>query len=270
MIGRIASWVSSCIVLVSCAAPSGDAPDAKPTLATVEGYCAARAESECAAIVVTKCGSKDQTACEKARAASCLAEIPQGTTYVPDGAASCVAKTRDAYSDGQLTAAEVAAVQAACARVFSGPGGVRAPCTVDADCSSAMNLSCVVRPDPHGAAPTGKCLTPREVAPGESCAGEADVCTADFFCNPMSKQCDARAGGGDSCSPEYKPCVAGYKCPTSIFGGACTALAQAGEPCTSDPQCAHALCSKAKGAQEGTCADVIALSPLSAACAPFQ
>src|SRR5260221_9483069 len=136
-------FCSGTFLAIACAAPMGS-PDGKDGLKTPEDYCAARAEAECTTMVVQKCGAKDQSSCEKASGMSCIAEIPQGTTYVPEAAAVCIAKTRDAYSDGTLTSAELADIHSTCAKVFSGSGAVRAPCTVDADCSSRDGLSCIL------------------------------------------------------------------------------------------------------------------------------
>ncbi len=263
MSGRTITFIFCSSTFLACAAPMGDVPEAKK-LATPEGYCGARAQAECAVIVVQKCAVKDQTSCEKTRGASCVAEIPQGTTYVPDAAPACIAKTRDAYADATLTSAELSTMSDACTKVFSGPGGVRAQCTVNADCSSKDNLRCVL----HTGDKSGKCLTPRLVQPGSSCAGESDVCTDEFFCDLKSSMCVARVGLGEDCY--QKECLGGLKCFSSLFGGGCTALLSAGAPCKADTECTSQICSKAKGSSEGTCVDSIVLSPIAAACAPFQ
>lgn len=265
MSGRSITFIfcSGTFLALACAAPMGDVPQGKQ-LETPEGYCGARAAAECVAIVVQKCGAKDQTSCEKARGARCIAEIPQGTTYVPDAAATCIAKTREAYADGTLTSAEIATTGDACSKVFSGPGGVRAQCTVNADCSSKDNLRCVL----HTAGKSGKCLTPRLVQPGDSCGGESDVCTEEFYCDPKSSMCNARVGLGEDCY--QRECLPGLKCFSSLFGGGCMALLSAGAPCKADTECTSQICSKAKGSTEGTCVESIVLSPIAAACAPFQ
>lgn len=265
MSGRIILSTIFFTTLVACAVGMGDV-DPQKALATPEGYCNARAEAECTTSVVQKCGAKDQTSCEKTRDAACIAEIPQGTTYVPEAASACIGKTREAYSDGTLTSQEIATIKSTCAKVFSGPGGVRAQCTVDADCSSKDNLSCIIRGD--ATSTMGKCLTPRVVQPGGSCAGESDTCTEEFFCDSKSSMCVARAALGEDCY--MKQCLAGLKCVSSLFGGGCTALKGAGIPCTADSECTSDICNKAKGSSEGTCVDMIVLSPVAAACAQFQ
>ncbi len=248
--------------IAACAAPMD--VQAGKDLKTPQDYCAARAEAECNGIVVQKCGVKDQTSCEGARSNRCLAAVPQGTTYVPEAVGACLDTTRTAYADATLTSMELTAIDDACSKVFSGPGAVRTSCTVDADCSSKDGLRCVIRSGDT----SGKCLTPQVVQPGDSCAGESDVCTAEFYCDSKSAICLARAGLGEDCY--MKECLPDLKCQTGLFGGGCKALLMAGEPCTADTDCTSHICNKAKGSSDGTCTDQIVLSPIAAACAPFQ
>jgi len=260
MSGR--TFIITGIFIAACAAPTEFTTG--KDLKTPQDYCAARAEAECNGIVVQKCGVKDQTSCQAARSSRCVAEVPQGTTYVPEAVDGCINATKSAYADATLTGMELRAVSDACAKVFSGPGAVRSPCTVDADCSSKDNLRCVIKGDEK----TGKCLTPRIVQPGESCAGESDVCTTEFYCDGQGSLCVARVGVGESCY--MKQCLPDLKCQLSPFGGGCKPLLMAGEPCMADGDCTSHICNKAKGSSDGTCTDQIVLSPIAAACAPFQ
>jgi hypothetical protein len=262
MSGQISTIIVIIGTIAACAAPMD--VQAGKDLKTPQDYCAARAEAECNGIVVQKCGVKDQTSCESARSNRCVAEMPQGTTYVPEAVDACIAATKGAYADATLTGMELQAIADACSKVFSGPGAVRAPCTVDADCSSKDNLRCVIRTGEMA----GKCLTPRVVQPGDSCAGESDVCTTEFYCDMKSSMCLARVGVGEDCY--MKECLPDLKCITGLFGGGCKPLLMAGEPCTMDTECTSHICNKAKGSSDGTCTDQIVLSPIAAACAPFQ
>jgi len=263
MVSRMRVGYLSFWILLACAAPSGSDP-AKDGYLTPDAFCAGRAEAECQAVVVQKCGGKDADACSTKAKQSCLTAIPQGTRYLPQNAAACIEQTRLAYQNAQLSADAIAKMKDACARVFSGPGAARAPCTVDADCSIADSLKCLV----PLAEMAGKCLVPNVVEQGGPCANEADVCTPDFFCDAMKKQCTPKAGMGESCYAQH-PCAPGLKCNGSLFVTSCGPLAAAGTPCSLDEECASGLCNKAKSTGQGTCVDSIVLSPLSAACAPF-
>src|SRR5438876_6333346 len=132
MSGRIVTFTVIIGAIAACAAPTEF--QAGKDLKTPQDYCEARAEAECNGIVVQKCGVKDQTSCQGARSNRCVAEMPQGTTYVPEAALACITTTRMAYADATLTGKELQSIADACSKVFSGPGAVRSPCTADADC----------------------------------------------------------------------------------------------------------------------------------------
>lgn len=252
--------------VAACAAPVDNGPNAKNGYPTVDAFCAARAEAECTRMVVEKCGGKDEATCASKSKLDCMGHVPQGTRYMPDKAAICIERTRTAYSDGQLTALEVADMKKICETVFSGPGAARTPCSVNADCASADNLACVI---PFGEK-TGKCLVPNVVPMGGPCSAEADVCTENFYCDRMKLQCLPKAGAMESCNEGWRPCLPNLKCNGALFAASCGPLSGVGVPCTKDDECDSHLCAKGKSSGEGTCADAIVFSPLAAACAPFQ
>ncbi len=257
-----AALVTSVAVCLACA----DSEDLAAETSTLSGYCDARAKTECNAAIVTACGVTSTASCVTARTADCTKNVPQGTTYVPTAGPACLQAVQAAYTTATITADSLAAVEAACEPVFSGPGAARAPCTVDYDCSLADGLRCIT--------PTGetssKCLVPNMIAAGGTCPGEADVCSGPYFCNPQSLVCVAEGALGSQCIPDQQPCQQGFRCPGSPFDSTCTALPISGMPCTTATDCASNLCDKASGQAEGVCADQIQLTPLDSMCASYE
>lgn len=160
-------------------------------------------------MAVTKCKIKDRTTCLAARKSSCKAAVPQGVKLVPQRADLCVKAVSGAYEDAKLGADELHAVDKACnVGLFAGPFGPRAACTTNVDCDATQNLECVKA---YGAS-EGKCLVPVLVAPASSCAGEADRCTDDSFCDGTTKVCVAKRAEGQQCQPGYAYCTDDLVC----------------------------------------------------------
>jgi hypothetical protein len=256
-------FVTLAFAAIACARSE----DISSQVATLNDYCQARAQTECSQKLVTSCKVKDVSTCVTARAAECMKDVPQGTTYVASAGPACVEAVASAYATTTLTANGLDAVTTACEPIFSGPGAARAPCTVDYDCSLADGLRCLI---PWGES-SGKCMQPNLIEAGGACPGEADVCTGTYYCDPKSKVCTAEGGEGSSCSPYYQPCMKGYTCPgNGLFGAQCQPLKAAGDACTAGADCASNLCDKATGQSQGTCADQIQLTALDSLCAPYQ
>lgn len=266
---RNSAWVVTLFSLLGgCAAGSEDAP-VKPAVryASLDDFCRGRAEAECNDTVVQKCRVKDRVACMTSRAALCRSTIPQGVTYVAAAGESCIRAVRDAYADAQLHGSELVAIARACSsKVFGGPGVAREPCTVDYDCDGTKRLECITT----WGQDQGKCLAPNPVGPGASCAGEADRCPEDFYCETRDKICKPRPLAAEPCQPGYMPCVEQAMCSGGgPFGGVCRAKGSIGEPCRYDSDCTDAACEKPSGSPNGACATVLTMSPLSAACTGF-
>ncbi len=267
-----------CAFLAACANGSTDDASSPPQdssatvtddLSTLDAFCAALGRAACSDAVVRGCGAKSKDACSSARGGACMRDVPQGTTYVPDGALACATATKSAYADAVLTGDELAAIDAACGpKVFAGPGAARAPCTSPYDCRSDLGLVCLVPTDRSSM--QGKCMKPTSVRLGGSCAAEAAVCADDAYCEQASKTCKARPIEGEPCSPTLAPCAPGLECPgAGPFAVACKPLGAAGDPCSAGADCTSNVCDKAKGQSQGNCADRIELMALDAACADF-
>ncbi|MEO7096988.1 MAG: hypothetical protein ABI175_27260, partial [Polyangiales bacterium] len=193
----------------------------------------------------------------------------QGAIMVAKNCEACVTAVKAAYEDGKISFGERTNLADLCGpRVFSGPGAVRAPCSSDFDCATLDGLSCVMPLD----AKSGKCFKRNAVGPAAPCAGEADVCPGDYYCEAKSQTCAPRALEGQDCQSSIQPCNAGLWCPNTPFGGGCRPLAGGGEACKLDADCVPAagLCDKLTGSTEGNCADVVTLTALDTICAAFK
>jgi hypothetical protein len=262
------------IAFAMCACATGSIPsaappdsDAGPSLATLAEFCAARAATECSQAVIRQCGAKDAATCEAARVAVCMQQAPQGTTYQPSQAQACLDAVQASYSAGIITVAGQDAIDSACGpALFSGPGAARSPCTSPYDCNSSMGLSCIT---PTGQT-TAKCLVPNMVPNGGPCPGEADVCTGNFYCDPMSLECAPDATMGQPCSVEYTPCAQGLMCGGVGPFASCAALGAPGAACGTAAACASGLCDKLANQATGNCTEQITLSSLDSLCADFN
>ena len=192
--------------------------------------------------------------------------MPQGTTYQAVRAADCIDTVKQSFLGGVLSADKLHAIHVACDRVFSGPGAARSPCTGGSDCSSKDGLACVTALGES----SGKCLKPNAVSPGAACAGEADLCSEDYFCENKSRQCVVRNAEGAPCHPTLQPCGPGLRCTGGMFASKCVALEPAGNPCKADAECADGICDKAVNSAQGNCAAQITLNALDAACVAYR
>jgi hypothetical protein len=271
------------LTLAACAAGSGSGesspndptppPAKKPTqspLKTIAEFCSAQAEAECSDAVVSACGVADKSACEKASTKSCMASVPQGTTYQPGKAEACLAKVTAAYSSAQITAAALASLDPACGPdLFAGPGAARAPCMTDYDCDSAKGLRCVL-PNPPTGTNMGQCFVPEVVPPGGACSGQGSVCPTGSYCDPTGLTCVTDAQLNDGCNPPDYPCAPGLTCSGGGPFATCEAAAADGSACEAPTDCASGLCDKATDQAGGTCASSIMLTSLDSMCQDFE
>jgi hypothetical protein len=251
-----------------------DTPPPKgPTYPTEQSFCTAAAEAVCNANVVAACY---QTTDVAASTESCRAEYalrencnPAGLPYRHEGSEAHLELLRAMYGDAQVRRVELEAVTESALTVFSNSGHLNDSCTVDTDCSGVDGLRCVVKPGIEGT-----CQQPVEVTAGNRCDEPNEVCADDFFCDSggtdPSNACIAYPDVGDACS-ETTPCADDALCVTPTGGtAACQAKTANGGACQGDEQCEGGFCVRPTGATDGTCGDVVVLSPTTAgSCAPF-
>jgi len=265
--GNSAALLGLVAALCGCATGNDEVDEKAVPFSTVADYCRGRAEAECNELVLAKCRATDRASCVASRTKLCRSTVPQGATYVPRVGERCVKTVLDAYADAQLSGTELVAIERTCGtQMFAGPGDARATCTVDLDCDGSRGLECTRAWN----ADSGKCLRPIAVGPGASCAGEADRCPADFYCEQRSMICEPRPAAEEPCQPGYMPCVESATCVGSgPFGGVCRAKLALGEACRYDSDCSDHACERPMGSPNGTCAAVLAMSTLSDVCSGF-
>lgn len=256
--------------LVACALGSAEPTEASYTPLR---YCNARAESECASEVLGRCAIKSRAECVHARAADCVGRSPQGASVRAALVGECLATITKAYGDAKLTADELRDVRHDCDdTLWSGPGEVKAACTVDSDCDTNEGLRCLV-PLGYPGEVKGTCLRPHVVRAGGACDGPADACEKGTYCDGSSATCLVRRSEGEQCHEWLAPCVEGMSCPgsTSPFASAkCTPRLPAGAPCAKDADCADDICLRIAKTAAGTCVSEVTLSPVDSICATFK
>lgn len=135
---------------------------------------------------------------------------------------------------------------AACKAAFVGTAAEGQPCTVDEFCASRRCEG----PNKSASCP-GKCASPR-VAAGGACAADKP-CDSGLAC--AAGKCVAVHTGkaGDACSTDS--CASGLFCATGSTGtSACAALLALGSECLDAGDCATGLfCSTASGPGPGKC-----------------
>jgi hypothetical protein len=154
-----------------------------------------------------------------------------------------------AYSDGKLTALEIATVRHRgdpCNHLVKGPKAAGESCTGDDDCNTLKNYLCVLKSG------QGSCQIPMLVDNGTSCAAPEAACNPGFYC-----------GDGENCvqsKPAGKACTATYECATGLdcdaATGTCVARVSQRE-CTKDEDCTTNVCDL----PGGLCVSSITLAP---------
>jgi hypothetical protein len=245
-------------LFTQCSASTPDAPP-PPKFPDADAFCTGWAQAECSDTVIQVCLAPGKGACLAARQTKCTAvivspETQLGHTYDNTKAEGCVNAVAAAYADARLTSEEQAAIDTACALVFSGTVARNSACTVDADCKQADGLKCVVHAAPlaeGGASASGTCQVPVSATAGQPCSAVDAVCVDGFHCGTTS-HCDANGAANEACS-QGVPCATGLKCGSA---NVCEPKIADGNACTKGSECAHGIC--AEGAN--LCASIMQLS----------
>lgn len=78
-------------------------------------------------------------------------------------------------------------------------------------------------------------------ARGEECRDSTE-CRQELYCDDDTYTCQTDLAEGELCDSRYAPCAAGLWCPNSGIDPECTEQTAAGEPCSSNEECASGAC----------------------------
>ena len=239
---------------------SGSDEDAGP-YATVSSFCTEWGKAACSAAAVTACSGTDSAtqaltdACIDSQKAFCKTLVPSAS-YSPMRAEQCVTAVRNAYSDGRLTALEIATVRHRgnpCNHLIKGAQDKGDSCTRDDDCDTVNDYLCVSKSG------EGSCQIPALVDNGTSCAAPEATCNPDFYCG-VDESCVQTKAVGKACTATFQ-CATGLDCET----GTCVARVSQ-QDCTEDADCTTNVCAIPVGADTGRCVSSIILAPSEGVC----
>jgi hypothetical protein len=209
-----------------------------PKYPSADSFCDAKATLECAKPTVGTCPiTKD--ACHSARKNACLAAASaatgQGRAYTAGNAEACLNLVSGAYDKPTDTATQET-YSSTCGKVFSGSVAKGGQCHTEFDCTGALVCD-LVKADP-------RCADKRIVTAQNGCANSGDICDTGLFCNISGTPlCQPKIALGGQCGATL-PCI-----DTAFCNGTstCAALAQNGNGCTANTQCASNFCNTAAG-----------------------
>lgn len=244
------------------ACSSKDEPD---PYATVGQFCLAWGKAACTGTTVSDCVGDDATdmltqACVTTQAAFCEGLVPS-TGYSSTQAVTCLNAVQAAYSDGRLTATEIATVRhlgEPCNHLIKGAAAKGGSCTVDNDCNTLDNYECIIK-----SGDTGTCQIPVVVANGNACDAPDATCNTGYYCDGncvqkrVSGSCtaDVQCDPALICDPDTMKCIAKVD-PKS---------------CTLDSDCVNgSVCDIPAGSTSGKCLKTIQLSPSESICLDLQ
>ena len=223
---------------------------------TQQDFCTQYAQRECGAVAVT-C-ARDVATCQPRRVTGCTQFIStlSATTreYRPKNAMACLDQVDATYKKALITAADFAALNAACARVIEGAAAANQACAANQDCASPLVCD------------KGFCGTQRQVAAGGNCANPGDTCIPDELCQA--------AGGVSVCMPKRdrdagcstaQPCKTAFRCQ-----GTCMDKVAVGAACAADDDCQSGYCNLYPPAGVArTCLPGLSFSPFSPSCEAY-
>jgi hypothetical protein len=216
-------------------------------------FCDSWAERACTKDVASICQAKSQEDCQATQAKFCIGIVPE--TFTADAAKACLDAVKDAYSDADLTRAELDTVLRLgppCDALAKGASLGGGKCEADDDCETASGYRCVIK----GGKQTGSCEVPEVVDPGLKCSAPEQVCTEGFFCNGTN--CVEALAVGESCVNHAECGPLGF-----CSGGACADRFELNDECSSDEQCASGIC---YAGSTKACVDRVRLSPAEPLC----
>jgi hypothetical protein len=225
---------------------------------TEDEFCQDYSKRECAK-VANYC-SFSASSCEPSRLDNCKAMAAASKTgarqFNVDNADRCLKQLDTTYASLPIDATKLAALDAACARVFSGSAKANESCTVDFDCTG--DLIC----------DKARCGTRKVVAAGGGCANIGETCPTGQYCNMANATspyfCTSKQGQGAACS-DAQPCTEKLRCT-----GTCGPRLAIGMICTSDDECESLYCNPYAPAGARKCGVGLSFSDGSPSCLAFM
>jgi hypothetical protein len=178
--------------------------------------------------------------------------------YSSEQASTCLSAVERAYSDGKLTALEIATVRhrgSPCNHLIKGPQAVGEGCTTDDDCNTLKNYLCVIKSG------GGTCQIPTLVDNGTSCDAPEAACNPGFYCS-ASEKCVQSTAVGKACADTFE-CAAGLDCDPNT--SKCVARVSQ-QNCAKDDDCTTNVCDL----PAGLCVNSITLAPSEALCTDLR
>lgn len=260
------SWLLFALAATACSSTKDGPGAGADPLATKAGFCKAWATNACNAVVVDRCQSPSVDACINSQQLFCQSAIPSG--YDSTNAQACLERVTEAYSDGVLSASDLAVVihfGEPCDKLVRGTSAEGETCTRDTDCDTLSGHKCVIKPG----ASSGECHEPVMAGGGDRCTAPEVVCAEGYYCD--GRNCVAQFEAGEPCENDAE-CKADLRCVISDPGdggapsGVCEARKAASSKCTSHAECASNYCGIAKGDADGLCASSVQLSQREPVC----
>jgi hypothetical protein len=259
-----ATWLCLLAGLAACSSKSKDDP-----FATATQFCEAWGQAACSPTTVAACaglGPGDDVAaatktCIASQQAFCEGLVPDG--YVSTQASVCLNAVQQAYSDGTLTATEIATVRHLgdpCNHLITGPSAAGDSCSEDIDCDTVNDYSCVLKSG------VGACAIPVVVDNGTSCKAADATCNANFYCD--GKNCVESGALSDSCAHDYE-CGMGLVCDSDKSSSTVlTCITPVDQTmCKEDSDCTkNKICHIASGLDTGRCGTSIILASTDQLC----
>ncbi len=202
--------------------------------------------------LTNNCVSSQQTFCEG---------LLPSTGYSSANAGRCLSAVQAAYSDGKLTALEIATVRhrgSPCNQLIKGAKTEGESCTVDDDCNTLSGYLCLIK----GGA--GTCQIPTIADNGTSCEAADKACNAGFYCD--GSNCVASKVVGGKCAEDFE-CASGLICDPDTLK--CAAKVSP-TMCKADADCTTNVCDIPLGGDQGKCVSTIILSSSEGICEDLQ
>lgn len=230
--------------------------------ATVSEFCEGWGKAACTANVVSACSGAEKAdadttrACVESQRNFCEGLLPS-KGYSSQHATQCLDAVHSAYSDGRLSAAEIAVVRhrgEPCNHLIRGSQAKGETCASDDDCDTLKNYLCITKSG------EGTCQIPMVVENGTACSAPEAACHVGFFCD--GDNCVQSKAVGGKCGADFE-CTTGLVC--NVETAKCEARVSQTD-CAKDDDCTTNVCAIPVGATTGRCVSTVILAPSEGVC----